>query len=617
VPHLAAGLLLAARDHQRQLGLPHSSIEELVEKTGASRSSAYEIRTRILSALPSFVRPVGRPPTPAAPPTPEPDAICHEVLRFVMSHPGCVHGGERRQYSDSFRRLVLELYERNSGLGVESLAQAVEVPADTLRDWLRVKAGGESSPAAARPTSAAPRTEHQGADSLRIETVLAAWKTWEGDFAPFCAHVRNHLRVPLGRTAISSILEAHDARRPERRPRRSPDEAALRQSFETFFPGAQWVGDGTPVAVTLLGERFAFNFELLVDAYSAAFTGASIRDAEDSAALIQAVEDAEVTTGSSPLALLIDNRPSNLTPEVEQALDGKTLLIPATKARPQNKGHVEGAFGLFFQTLPALVLSANTKRELAREILRLVITTWGRTLNGRARPGRGGKSRIELYAEGSTPEKIAHARAALEERLRKQRAARQTEHARLDPKARAALAASFARLGLADPEGKLQNAIARYSPQAVVDGIAIFESRSTKGTLPPNVDARYLLGIVRNVDQESEAELISETMLRLRLEVRDSIFGPLAQRQEDLLAQHPNASGLLAEYVENAINAEPHIDRIFWLSAAADVLCREPEATRCDLYRLAARRINTAFRMPYADRLRAVRFLANKAYPLE
>ena len=38
LPQLTAGLLLAAGEFQRKLGLPHSSSEEIVEKTAASRS---------------------------------------------------------------------------------------------------------------------------------------------------------------------------------------------------------------------------------------------------------------------------------------------------------------------------------------------------------------------------------------------------------------------------------------------------------------------------------------------------------------------------------------------------------------------------------------------------
>lgn len=618
LPQLAAGLLLAAGEFQRQFGLPHSSSENIIEKTAASRSSAYEVRSRLLEMLPSLVRPVGRPPAAVVTPPPETYAICREVLCFVMAHPGCVHGSaERREYSDSFRHLLVGLHQRHAGLGIDLLAQASFVPVDTLRDWLRVKPLPAPGPPTAALAGVAASAGRATSDTLHIEAVLAAWSTWEGDFSPFCQHVQHHLRVPFGRTAISSILETHGTRRPERRPGRSPDESALRKSFETFFPGAQWVGDGTPVAVTFLGQRFTFNFELLVDAYSAAFTGVSIRDEEDAPALTKALDDGKLTTGAPPLAVLVDNRLSNWAPEVVKALDGESLLIPATLARPQNKGHVEGAFGLFFQVLPALVISAATPRDIAREILRLVVTVWGRTLNGRPRAARGGRSRIELYAEKPTPEQLARARASLEDRLRRQMAARLTEQARLNPVVRQLLAAAFSRLALTDDEGKLQDAIARYPLSPVIDGIAIFEGKRAADSLPPGVDARYLLGIVRNVAQKRELEQISEAMLRARLAAQDAILAPLVERHRAIAAQPADAHVLLQECLAHALDCDRSIDRFFWLSAAGDVTRHVPALEREGLYRLGARLINTAFRLPYAERLDAIRFFASKSFRLD
>jgi hypothetical protein len=617
LPQLAAGLLLAAGELQRKLGLPHSTAEEIVKKTAASRSSAYEVRSRLLEVLPSLVRPVGRPSAPAVTLPPETYVISREVIRFVMAHPGCVHGSAgRREYSDSFRRFILELHHRRAELGLDLLAEASCVPIDTLRDWLRVKP--LPAPAPATPPATSATSGRVGADPLHLETVLAAWSTWEGDFSPFCEHVRHHLRVPFGRTVISAILETHCVRRARRRAGRSPDETALRKSFETFFPGAQWVGDGTPVAVTFLGQRFTFNFELLVDAYSAAFTGVSIRDEEDAAALTEAIDDGKLTTGAPPLAVLVDNRPSNWAPSVVKALDGESLLIPATVSRPQNKGHVEGAFGLFFQVLPTLVISAASNREIAREILRLVVTIWGRTLNGRPRAARGGRSRIELYAEKPTPEQLARARASLEERLRRQLAARLTEQARLNPVVRQVLAAAFSRLALSDPEGKLQGAIARYPLSPVIDGIAIFEGKRAADSLPPGVDGRYLLGIVRNLAQQRESELISEAMLRARLAAQDAILAPLVERHRRALAAEPaDAPGLLQDFVAHALESDRYLDRLFWLSAAGALLRQAHGPEREGLYRLGVRLINAASRLPYVERLDAVRFLAGKAFPLD
>jgi len=612
-PSVIAGLLLAAREHQQRLDLPSPSIEQIVTRTGAARSCAYEAKTKVLGALSGLVRPVGRPPAPATAPAACTEAVCHEVLRFVMSHPGCIHGGPRRRlYADCFRRFVLEIQGRHPELSVEQLAQATEVPLDTVRAWLRAPAVSDAG-SDRGSESAAP-----AGGNLYIQTILAAWEGWSGGFVDFCDHVHDHLRIPMGRTAVAAILEAHGIRLRRRRGGRSPDELALRESFETFFPGAQWVADGTPVAVSFLGERFTFNLELNVDAYSGAFTGASVHDEEDSAALIEAVEDGKVTTGAAPLAVLVDNRPSNLTPEVAESL-GQTRVIPATKARPQNKAHVEGGFGLFFQMLPPLVLAAATKREAARQMLILMVETWARTLNHRPRRDRGGKSRVELYGNKPTTDQIIKARAALEERLKRQQAARRTLQARQDPLVRQTLTAAFARLGIIDPQGHLLDAIARYPLAPVLDAIATFEGKAAAGSLPRDLDqpGRYLLGIVRNIAQEREGNLISAAMLRARLQARDAQLAGLVEHQRTIEQHAANVPPMIVCFIDNAMETNRLIDRLFWLSAAGDLVRLAPAADAASLFRLAARRINTASRVSYSDRLKATRWLANKAIPVD
>ena len=106
------------------------------------------------------------------------------------------------------------------------------------------------------------------------------------------------------------------------------------------------------------GEVLHVNLELVIDAASGAAVGMDVRDEEGSPALVAAFRDGNATTGEAPLALLIDNRPSNQTPEVDAAL-GDTMRIDATLGRAQNKAHVEGTFGLFSQNAPALVLDTT------------------------------------------------------------------------------------------------------------------------------------------------------------------------------------------------------------------------------------------------------------------
>ncbi len=483
-------MLLLARTGLDRLGLPCPNVEQILDATGAKRSRAYELRDRIHGLLHGLVRRPGRPRvSPTTPPSADPTAgLTRETLRFLMDHPGCVYGGpKRRRYADTFRHWVLECRPQHPDLDLSLFADAVGLPAGTVEDWLRAgRAEPSGDPSA--PTSS-PDIEAD-AKTTMIETVLHVWREWQGNFSSFCAHVRQHHRLDLSNTLISQILFEQGERTPPRRGRRCSDEDALRGAFETFFPGAQWVGDGKTVVITLDGEPFAYNFELLVDACSGAFIGISIRDEEDAKAVVEAFERGIETSGDAPIALLLDNRPSNHTEEVDDAL-GDTLRIRATQGRPQNKAHVEGGFGLFAQHTPPLFLRTSDRRELGRQVVALVAELFARLINHRPRTDRRGKSRAEIYEEQTvTDEEKEEARRALQERLRKQERARRTREARLDPDVRRILDRAFLRLELLDPERHIRNAIAVYPLDDIVDSIAIFEGKRHRESVPDGVDAR-------------------------------------------------------------------------------------------------------------------------------
>jgi len=323
---------------------------------------------------------------------------------------------------------MIELRAEHAALEVEAFAEATAVPLGTLKDWLR-------SPAVPAPEKLEPTPpELSSVESAQMQTVIDAWERWEGTFLGFRKYVQVELRVPFGRDLLARILEVSGVRRPARREGRTPDESALRDAFRTFFPGAQWVGDGMQVPVVIDAQRFTFNLELNVDAHSGAFTGLSVRREEDSDAVVEAFEDGVQTTGAAPLALLLDNRPSNHSPEVDVAL-GDTILIRATPARPQNKAHVEGAFGLFSQVLPELRVDTHRgPQALASALLSIVAQVWARTTNHRPRADRGGRSRVELYSDAPTDEQIEHARRELRETAERQERARRTLEERAAPR---------------------------------------------------------------------------------------------------------------------------------------------------------------------------------------
>jgi hypothetical protein len=616
-------VLLVARKLCERFALPCASAEEIFTATGGSRTRAYELSAALLAVLPTLVRPVGRPARPPPDPLAAPPPVAAEVLRFVMQHPGCVHDhGVRQRYSDGFRHFVVGLRAQHESVPLDVFAALAELPVGTLKSWL----SPTPSPAAQPPEpvdtteAGAPPSGPPDPTLAQIETVLAAWKTWDGAFVGFAEHVRNNLRVPFGIQLVARVLEQSGVRLPRRRPGRSPDEVALRGAFETFFPGAQWVGDGKKITVVVGGQSFHFNLELDVDAHSSAWVGLSVRDTEDSAAVTESLQAGVATTGAAPLALLLDNRPSNHTPEIDAALaPSGTLRMRSTPARPQNKAHVEGAFGLFAQNLPPLVLDTRQPaRAVALQLAVLIATTFARVMNRRPRPDRKGRSRAALYEDSPTDEQIAAAKAALEERCRLQELARATREARERPEVRALLDAHFARLGLTDPDRHVRLAISAYTLDAIIDGIAIFEGKRRAGTLPDGADARYLLGIVRNVQAQRENEHVADLLLALRLEARDQALAALARERDRVCTHARGALEVVTDCVDRALVNDRSLDRRFWLAALADQIKQRAAdgAQQRQLYVAAARRIGTTFRVSPRERQDAVRSLADRLVPL-
>ncbi|MFT6142625.1 MAG: hypothetical protein ACJAZO_001668 [Myxococcota bacterium] len=603
---IAAGLLLAAIPVLTNHGLPAPPRAAILHATGATKTTAYKAKGAIEHALPDLLRPRGRPLKPAV--SGGNDVLltlAYQVRDVLFDHPGCVSGSSaRRRYSDRFRLFVLDLCETHCDIALEPLADVVGVPLGTLKDWLR----GE------RPRVEAPENLAASPEPgvTRIESVLSAWKTWNGGFHAFCAHVQFHLRIPFGRQHIADLLQAHGVRLPARRGRHR-DASAHRAGFETFFPNAQWVGDGTELVVQVAGQPFKVNLELLVDTDTGAFTGASIRPTEDAAAVTEAFADGVRTTGESPLAVLLDNKPSNHGVDVDDAL-GDTLRMRSRPYVPTDKPHVEGAFGLFKQEVASLVLNATTLEGFAAEVARLVVTTWARVVNHRPRADRNSKSRVQLFRDAApTVEETEQAHKTLQERQRRQEKARETRARRLDPVARARLDAAFERLGLDDPERHLRNAIASWPLDAIIEGIAVFEGKKKAGTLPKGVDGRYLRGIVKNIAEEREGWEIAEALLRERLAARDKALGHLGHQRDDLDEEMDDTEHRVKTYVGKAMAAKRGIDRTFWLLATADVIREEAPVHQRVLLRLAARRIHATFAVPHRERLAATRFLFAKA----
>lgn len=602
-PSIRAGVLLVAAKVVSAVGIDYPySVSDILEMTGSGKSQAYAIVPRVEEAVASVLKLRGRPAETELPAAAT--LATESVADYLMGNPGAVSGkGSRRRYSDGFRRFVIGLNEPDGpaqGLTLVQYARVVRVPPGTLKDWLLVPVHRvEEDDATAEPDnnveqfpSDSDETDYAGHSD--IATLVTEWKRWQGDFAAFCDHLRNDLRIPYGRTFIGNLLHALGLRRPERRSRGAAPWS--RGTFRRLFPGAQWLGDGSTVAINLNGQWHLFNLQPVVDVDSDAILGVEVSDVENQAAVLAAYANALKTTdGTPPLALTLDNKPCNHTDAVKEAID-PAVLLPATPGRGEAKAGVEQKFSLFSQMAPLLQVRGKTDRQLAGSILALCFTLWAWMANGKPRNRLAGKTPAGYYLETTpTPEQIAAGHEWIQELHRRYLKFKQTTERRADPARRQILAQALDRLGIEDPHQRLEMALATYSTEAIIQGLAVFKSKASMGTLPPDADrGRYLGGIIRNLDTRIELQRTAIHLLDLRLRHKDLSLAPLEVRirrlHEELVPEE-----LPQHLVDLALNSGPDIDFRFYSRAATTALANLPHDFAFGLYPHLVRRIGASF----------------------
>jgi hypothetical protein len=633
-PSIRAAVLLLAR--QMAPAVRRSlSVDDIVALTGVSRSQAYELLPRLLDACATLHRPAGRPPAAT-----EHDAsffVACRVRDYLASHPGTVSGvGGRRHYSAAFRAFLVDLFavQPAADLTIEQFATACGVPLGTIKDWIRLPVTNEADaphatgdaadsapptePAADEQqdphdsdTAARPVSMEDLAGNPQVATLLHAWLQWKGSFSGFCSHAWEHLRLPWRRTFIARLLEAAGLRQPKRR--KTPRPTWNRDTFRRLFPGAQWLGDGTTLAIRLRGHWHAFNLQATLDVDSNAVVGLQLGDVENAAAVLQSFLHGETTTGERSVALTLDGKPFNHTDKLADAAE-PTIVVPATPGRGQAKASLEGFFGLFSQTAPPLHVDGDNERELARSVLYLLVLLWSWARNGKPRKRLAGRSPADHYrAAAPTEEERAAARAYAEELQRRHRRFCETRRRRADPARRQILKDALQRLGFDDHEDKLATDLARYSLNAILFGIALFETKRKQGTLTEVQDGeRYLAGIIYNRDQAEQTEQLAERLLELRIQHNDLRLTPLV---EELLAIHNTTEPgeQPRQLLQLALDAKPLIDFRFYATATATALEKLGPILARKLYPRLARQIAACFHLERARRDHLVSTLAQAA----
>lgn len=563
---LLMSVVLIARWIEKALDLgPGAGASELSRRLRASRTSAYEQAQRVLWALEKLATAgPGRPPKTAEPAGERPSTLelTLAVLRYRLEHPGSwiVGRSSRVTYSSPLRRFVLQL--RNSWEGtLMAFAEAVEIPLDTLRDWI-ARDGIEELQEEAKEPLLVPVDA-----SEMVQTIAEHWQRWEGSLRSFLIH--GHKDLGISRDQLARVMRILGTIR-RRRTRR---EHRYRGSTRRLAPGMVLVTDGKELEVQLIGSGRAvkFNWQGIVDQTTGCDT-AVVVSAEEDAASARTAYDASLETlhGVVPDALLHDRKPCYEEAElVDHLAQCGTESLPATAGRPENKAILEGSFGLWEQRMGILVLDDSSTDNLIASAVSEALRAYTAATNGVPREELGGKSRLSaLRTEVPTAEQrerdLAYLRQLVAAHKRSRSVGRRGGYRAPDPTCLALLDAAFERHGLVnnDPRGRLRRYLASFSAAAVRRGLAVLAARFER--LEQRTAHRYLARVIQSQEEELELERAAAELERLCQQAKQHWNEAEEEELSRLREQRPDVADLAVALAEKAAQASIPLGGRFW-----------------------------------------------------
>lgn len=423
-----------------------------------------------------------------------------------------------------------------------------------------------------------------------MQRIVAEYERWEGSLPAFVDHLRG-LGLRYGRRTVTQILHLAAARKLLRRP---PPKPPGRGSTDRPPPGIQWTSDGKQIDVVVDGQTWRVVWQPTVDVGSTATVGSVVRPEEDTQGVRASFADGVHTTGAPAVALLLDNKACNISPNLAEALAPQTFVMHATVGRPENKAVIEGGFGLFSAALGPVVATVETSspERIALDVADAVTRAYAQGKNHRPRRSDG-RSPYELYRDANpSPDEIAAAierLSAIKARIDTREARRQ---ARLDPQVMATIEHACQRFGFFD-DGDVAHSLRALPLAAIQSAIAIYAAKQRAQTLPPDAGLRYFAGIARNCQYERELLLFEEELVA-QLERTGQITRGHLERKADSLAALDLNARLLA-IADELLGATAPVAQVFWRRRLHIEAAVAPLAIRHALRRTLCQRIRRCF----------------------
>jgi len=233
---------------------------------------------------------------------------------------------------------------------------------------------------------------------------------------------------------------------------------------------------------------------------------------------------------------------------------------------------------------------------MAKSILLLVVTIWAWTRNGKPRKKLGGLSPADYYRDYTpTQEEIKNALLWIYTLKQRQEKMRRSRARRADPVRRTIIREALDELRIPDPKQHTEVALSTYSMKAILQGIATFMSKRDMDTIPKEAnDARFLGGIIRNLNIRDEQEKMGRYLLELRLRQQDLTLAHLEEQASSLTNAYTSEQ-LTYCLIDNALDAHNLIAFRFWAYKTVDVILQQHELPTRKLYDSAIRRVAASF----------------------
>jgi len=549
-------------------------VAEICRVVGASRPSVYEQMGRVLARIQGLAEVCpGRPTASGDSATGDREGslrLTVEVLSYQLDHPGsALPQRGRTWYAPALRRFILTRKDRWQGT-LEAFAEAVRVPLETLRDWLRQDRAQAMVVPEPKQLLAVP------VDSSELVRLIATeWQSWDGPTGAFLGHAARSFRIsPAQVKRVLIILGVISSRR--RRPFRHRGET------HPLSPGTMIVTDGKRIDVELTGsgECIHVNWQAIVDQTTACDTAGVVTSEECAAGVAEAYERSLVTlAGVVPEALLHDNKPCYGDASLKQTIQGwGTTMIPATPSRPENKAVIEGAFGLFEQRVGAIRLDDSDRDSLIHSAVKEVLRAYTAATNSVPRVELDGKSRLHVLQNSCPSYEQQQRDLAFLANLKADHESSQRWQRPPDPTSLDLLDRVFEGLDLLaeDPKGSLRLYLARYQPAAIRRAAVIVSAKLNQGVIDPRWAHRYLVKVIQTQQDELDLELAAQELHQLCRLQNQSWTRNEEREYQILISELEDPKQLALALAENAAHGGIPVQATFWTEMLLPLLDNAP-----------------------------------------